>query len=73
MSRLTRGGAMPYIVTFGKFHRIGGAPPETFPYVMFDASEEISGERKCFDNPIRKGGLVQIFDVNCSRAITLCN
>ena len=38
-----------HIVPFGKFHRIGGAPP-----VKYDAPEEIGGDRKCFDSPIRK-------------------
>ena len=26
-----------HIVPFGKFHRIGGAPPATFPNVKYDA------------------------------------
>ena len=49
-----------HIVQFGKFHRIGGAPPaggappETFPNVKYDAPEEVGGDRKCFDSPIRK-------------------
>ena len=38
---------MTHIVPFGKFHKIGGAPPETFPNVKYDAPEEMSGERKC--------------------------
>ena len=44
----------PHIVPLGKFHRIGGAPPETIPSVMYDAPEEVGGKRKCFDSPIRK-------------------
>ena len=43
-----------HIVPFGKFHRIGGAPPETFPNVKYDVPEEVGGNRKCFDSPIRK-------------------
>ena len=43
-----------HIVPCGKFHRIGGAPPETFPNVKYDAPEEMGGDRKCFDSPIRK-------------------
>ena len=43
-----------HIVPFGKFHRIGGAPHETFPNVKYDAPEEVGGDRKCFDSPIRK-------------------
>ena len=46
------GGA--HIVTCGKFHRIGGAPPETFPSEKDDAHEEVGGDRKYFDSPIRK-------------------
>ena len=42
-----------HIVQCGKFHRIGGAPPETFPNVKYDAPEEMGGDRKCFDSPIR--------------------
>ena len=38
----------------GKFHRIGGAPPDTFPNAKYDAPEEMGGDRKCFDSPIRK-------------------
>ena len=43
-----------HIVPCGKFHRIGGAPPETFPNVKYDAPEEVGGDRKCFDSPIKK-------------------
>ena len=60
-----------HIVPFGKFHRIEGAPTETFPNVKYDAPEEMGGDRKYFDSPIRKLGLVQIFDVKSSRALTL--
>ena len=44
----------PHIVPFGKFHRIRGAPPETFPNFKYDAPEELGGNRKSFDSPIRK-------------------
>ena len=30
------------------------APPETFPNVKYDVPEEVGGDRKCFDCPIRK-------------------
>ena len=43
-----------HIVSFGKFHKIGGAPPETFPNVKYYAPEEVGGDRKCFDSPINK-------------------
>ena len=43
-----------HIVPCGKFHIIGGAPPETFPSENYDAPEEVGGERKCFDSPIRR-------------------
>ena len=43
-----------HIVSFGKFHRIGGASPQTFPYLKNDAPEELGGDRKCFDSPIGK-------------------
>ena len=43
-----------HIVSCGKFHRIGGAPLETFPNVKYDAPEEVGGDRKCLDSPIRK-------------------
>ena len=43
-----------HIVPFKKFHRIGGAPPETFPKVKYEAPEEVGGATKCFDSPIRK-------------------
>ena len=43
-----------HIVPCGKFHRIGGAPPETFPNVKHDAPEEVGGDRTCFDSPFRK-------------------
>ena len=46
--------APPHIVPFGKFHRIGGAPPVTFYNVKYDAPEELGGNRKCFDSPIWK-------------------
>ena len=43
-----------HIVPFRKFHKIGGAPPETFPNVKYDALEEVGDNRNCFDIPIRK-------------------
>ena len=45
---------LTHIVQFGKFPRIGGSPPKTFPSVKYDAPEEARGDRKCFDSPIRK-------------------
>ena len=53
------------------YYRIGGAPPQTFPNVKYDAPEQMGGDRKCFDSPIRKLGLFQIVDLNSSRALTL--
>ena len=44
----------PHIVPCGKFHRIGGAPPETFSSGKYDAPEEVGGNKKSFDSPIRK-------------------
>ena len=43
-----------HIVPFGKFNRIGGAPPETFHNVNYDAREEVGGDRKWFDSPTWK-------------------
>ena len=43
-----------HIVQCGKFHKIGGAPPQTFPNVKYDAPEEEGSDRKSFDSPIRK-------------------
>ena len=39
MEGLLSTGPTPHIVPCGKFHRIGGAPPETFPNVKYDAPE----------------------------------
>ena len=47
-------GYTSHIVPCGKFHRIGGAPPETFSSEKYDAPEEVGGDRKSFDSPIRK-------------------
>ena len=41
-----------YIVPFGKFHRFGGAPSETFPSIKYDAPEEVGGNRIFFYSPI---------------------
>ena len=60
------------IVPFGKFHRIGSSPSETIPNVKYDAPEEVRGDNKCFDSPIKNLGLVQVLDVHFSRALTLC-
>ena len=43
-----------HIVPYEKFHRIEGAPPETFPNVKYDFPEEVGGHQKGFDSPIRK-------------------
>ena len=43
-----------HIVPFRKFHRIGGALPDIFPNVKYDAPEEVGGDRKCLDSPISK-------------------
>ena len=43
-----------HIVPCENFHRIRGAPLETFPSVKYDAPEEVGGDRKSFDSPIRK-------------------
>ena len=42
-----------HIVPFGNFHSIGGAPPETFPNVKYDAPEEMGGNKLFFDSPVR--------------------
>ena len=34
-----------HIVPFGKFHRMGGASPDIFPDVKYDAPEEVGGVR----------------------------
>ena len=46
--------AMQHIVPFGKFHRMGGATPKTFPNIKYDAPKEVGGNRKCLDSPIRQ-------------------
>ena len=43
-----------HIASFGKFHRIGGAPTMTIPNVQYNAPEEVGGDRIFFDSPIRK-------------------
>ena len=43
-----------HIVPCGKFHKIGAAPPETFPGEKYDAPEEVVGDRKSFDSPLMK-------------------
>ena len=62
-----------HIVPFRKFHRIWGAPPETFPNDKYDAPEKVGGDIKSFYSPIRKWGLVKILDLNSNRALTLCS
>ena len=42
------------LVPFGKFYRIRGAPPETFPNVKYYAPEEVGGNRKCFGSSVKK-------------------
>ena len=39
-----------HIVPFEKFHRIEGAPNETFPNGKYDAPEEVGGNIKCFSD-----------------------
>ena len=34
------------LIKHRKFHRLGGAPPETFPSEKYDAPEEVGGDRK---------------------------
>ena len=68
----------PHIVPCEKFHRIGGAPPETFSSEKYDAPEEVGGDRYSFDSPIRKcimlvcENLVEKYDfsglLNCKTA-----
>ena len=58
-----------HIVPCGKFHRIGGAPPETFPSENYDAPEELGGDRKLdgvgpVDNRPSTGGKVYIDILN---------
>ena len=36
-----------------------------------DAPEEVCGDRKLFDSPLKKLGLKPIFDVDSRRALTL--
>ena len=57
----------------GKFHRIGGALLEAFHYLKYDASKvkEVGGNRKCFDSPISKWGLILILYVNSNRVLAL--
>ena len=33
------------MLPFGKFNRMGGAPPNTFPNVKYDTPEEVGGDR----------------------------
>ena len=35
---------LEHIVQFGKFHRIGGAQPETFHNVKYGAPEDMAGD-----------------------------
>ena len=58
-------------IPFGRFHRIGGAPPDTFRNGKYDAPEEVGGDRKCFNSPMRKLGLIKILHVNSNSVLTL--
>ena len=41
-------GETVHIFPFRNLHRIGGAPPDTFPNVKYDAPEEVGGTRIFF-------------------------
>ena len=58
-----------HIVPHGKFDRIGGTSSATFPNFKYVAPREICVERNCFDSPIAKWELEQIFDVESSRVV----
>ena len=58
-----------HIVPHRKFDRIGGTSSATFPNLTYVATREICVERNCYDSPIAKWELEQIFDVGSSRAV----
>ena len=45
------------MVLFRWFHRIDGAPPDTLPSFDYEAPEEVCGDRKRFDSPIKNEAL----------------
>ena len=47
-----------HIVSSKKFLRISSSPHQTLPNDNYDAPEEVGGDRKYFDSPIRKLGLI---------------
>ena len=57
-----------HIVQHKKFVRIGGTSSANFPNFRYVVPSEICVERNCFDSPIAKLELKQIFDVESSRA-----
>ena len=52
-----------HMVPHRKLDRIGGTSSVTFPNFKYVAPSEICAERNCFDRPIAKWELKQIFDV----------
>ena len=58
-----------HIVPHRKFDRIGGTSSKTFSNFKYVAPREICVERNCFDCPIAKLELEQIFDVESSREV----
>ena len=51
----------PHIVSSKKFHKISSSPHWTLPNDNYDAPEEVYGERKLFDRPLKKWGQKQFF------------
>ena len=51
-----------HTVSSKKFYRISRSPHETLSNDNYDAPEEVSGERKLFDGPLKNTGQKQIFD-----------
>ena len=43
-----------HIVSSKAFQRISSSPHLTLPNVNYDAPEEVCGERKLFDRPLKK-------------------
>ena len=58
-----------HIVPHRKFDRIGGTSSATFLNFNYVAPREICVDRDCFNRPIAKWDLEQIFDVESSRAV----